>query len=158
MALSNKLSSASNRLHFRILAPLVPIVLLMVVLSGIVLTIGLRTVSHFVDEPILFDLQRGAREIYNLCDSEMQALLLHGSATLEVNEKVTRAMTLGKIDDYATQNEVRAIVYSAGELLLGERLATELNLDFAQIEKGRLLELSQAGKTYYAYQSSFELW
>lgn len=158
MAISNKISSASRSLHFRILAPLVPIVLLMVLLSGVVLTIGLKTVSHFVDERILFDLQRGSREIYNLCDSEMQEMLLTGSATLEIGEKVTRAMTLGKIDDYATQNEVQAIVYTEDAILLGERLAGELGLDLANIGKGRLLELQQGDETYYAYHSSFELW
>ncbi len=158
MEISNKISSASRSLHFRILAPLIPIIVLMVLLSSVVLTIGLKTISHFVDERILFDMQRGSREIYNLCDSEMQEMLLNGSATLEIGEKVTRAMTLGKIADYAMQNDVQAIVYTSNAVLLGESLVAQINLDLATIDKDRLLEIEHEGKTYYAYQSSFELW
>ena len=158
MALSKKISSASRRLHFRILAPLFPIVLLMVLLSGIVLSIGLKTVSHFVDERILLDLQRSAREIYNICDTEMQNMLLNSNSSLEISERVTRAMTLGKIQDYAQQNEVQAIVYTGDTILLGERMAAGLDLKLAEIEKGRLLELEHAGKHFYAYRSSFDLW
>lgn len=157
MALGPKSSSRFRSLHFRILAPLIPIVVLMVLLSGTVLTVGMRTVSHFVDERIQLDLQRSAREIYNMCDAEIQDLMLTGDVA-GVGLKVSMALTLGSIEEYAKQNNLQAIVYSGDSVLLGASLAEELGPLIKDIEKSRLLELRHDGRDLYAYQSSFELW
>lgn len=157
MALSKKIASQLKSLNFRILAPLIPIVVLMVILSGTVLTIGTKTVSHFVDDRILLDLQRSARDIYNLCDAEIQQLMLTGGAH-DVSEKVSKAHTLGRIEEYARQNNLQAIVYSPDGVLLGATLASQLGEIAKESERSRLLEFRHDGRDHYAYQSSFELW
>lgn len=158
MAIGKKLGLASRRLQFRILAPLIPIVLLMVLLSGIVLSIGLKTVSHFVNERILIDLQHSAREIYNFCDAEMQGMLLAGAGSLTVDQRISKALTLGKIDDYAKQNELQAIVYSGEHVLLGNELAAELRSLHSDARSDDLVEWHHQDKRYYVYHADFELW
>jgi uncharacterized protein YqhQ len=46
MAIDIERAKNHSRLHFRILASILPIVVLMVILAGAVFSLGLRTVSH----------------------------------------------------------------------------------------------------------------
>jgi diguanylate cyclase (GGDEF)-like protein len=85
-------------------------------------------------------------------------MLLARAGSLEVNQQISKALTLGKIDDYAKQNELQAVVYSGERVLLGKELAAELGPLYTDAETGELLEWRHQDKRYYVYHTDFELW
>src|SRR5262245_14691789 len=99
-------------LYFRILAPIVPIVILMALAGSVIFSLGLSTASHYANDRILDDLERNSRDIYSLCDTVLQGLLLDGYGDTDAIIKVRKGTTLGKIEDYAAQNDLQVVVYS----------------------------------------------
>lgn len=147
-------------LFFRILAPLIPIVILMALLGSAVFSLGLSTASHYAEERLEEDLGRNARELYNLCDSALQGLLLEGQADAAAVLRIRKGTTLGQIDEYAQQNNLQVLVHSGG--------ADRILLNHSRIDPARLIEATRgtdgireieaAGETYYARHFEFELW
>jgi diguanylate cyclase (GGDEF)-like protein len=152
-------SQVFSSLNFRILAPIVPIVILMLLLGSVVLSLGLNTATHYADERMREDLGRNAREIYNLCDSTVQALLLEGGAESDAATRIRKGMTLGKIEDYAAQNNLQVLVYNGkGNALLSRTLVDERKI-MASMASGRPIEeVKEGGMKYYARHFEFELW
>ena len=147
-------------LFFRILAPIVPIVILMAALCSAVFSLGLNTASHYADERIHEDLGRNARELYNLCDSALQNLLLEGNGDAAAMQRIRRGKTLGKIDEYAGHNNVQIVVYtgSTGETLLSHTTLDEKKIIAATRSNDEIQKIEEAGATYYARHFDFELW
>src|SRR5690606_4362528 len=85
-------TQVTRSLYFRILAPLVPIVILMALLGSVVFSLGLSTARHYADERVHEDIGRNAREIYNLCDMAMQESLLDGDLG---GVRIRKGRTLG---------------------------------------------------------------
>ena len=149
-----------SSLFFRILAPIVPIILLMAALGSVVFSLGLNTASHYAEERIQEDLGRNARELYNLCDSALQALLLEGHADATPVMRIRKGKTLGKIEEYAQQNNLQIMVFSTG--------TDNILLNRAEIEPGKIFAASRSsdeiteveddGAKYYARHFEFELW
>jgi hypothetical protein len=115
MAIGRKNPKAASRLHFRILASIVPIVVLMVILGGAVFALGLRTVSHYANERIQEDLERNSRDIYNVCDTALQSILLEGIDASSPATRLRKGNTLGKIEEYAQQHNLQVVVYGSDQ-------------------------------------------
>lgn len=149
-----------SSLYFRILAPLVPIVILMALLGSVVFSLGLSTAHHYADERIQEDIGRDARAIYNLCDSALQAMLLESDAGSPSALRIRKGRTLGKIEEYVQQNDLQLLVFSgsADNLLLNlSRLDPATVISAAQ--RGEQIEaLEEGGQTYYLRHFDFEPW
>ncbi|MGV3741405.1 MAG: EAL domain-containing protein [Burkholderiaceae bacterium] len=166
MALKNESSKRSSSLHFRILAPIVPIIILMVILGSAVFSVGLKTVSHNARVLISEDLERTAREIYNICDRALQALILDGYSDVESIAKVRQGNTLGKIEDYARQQKLQILVYEAAEkpqdrniLLQHTSIPVERIIQAVKADSGAsVTKIAHEGTDYYANRFEFELW
>ena len=140
-------------LFFRILAPLIPIVILMALL-------GLNTASHYAEERLEEDLGRNARELYNLCDSALQGLLLEGHADAAALLRIRKGTTLGQIEEYAQQNNLQVLVHAGGadRVLLNRSRMDPARLIEATRETAGIREIESGGETYYARHFEFELW
>lgn len=149
-----------SSLYFRILAPLVPIVILMALLGSAVFSLGLSTARHYADDRIREDLGRNARDIYNLCDTTLQSLLLDGDADAASILRIRKGRTLGKIEEYAQQNDLQILVYTRGAenvLLNLSRIDTATIM--ATVARGNEIEsIEDGGMTYYVRHLEFELW
>jgi diguanylate cyclase (GGDEF)-like protein len=151
-----------SRLHFRMLAPLVPIVLLMVTLGGVVFTLGLQTVRHYATERINEDLDRSARELYNLCDAALQNLLLEGVANVESAVTIRKGNTLGKLEEFARLHDFQILVYEGktGKVLLHDSIVPQqilLKAVLPENEQG-VTKIRYGEHDYYARHLDFELW
>lgn len=161
MAIKKLKANASRSLHFRILAPIIPIIVLMVILGGAVFSVGLKTVADNANVLIAEDLERTSKEIYNISDSALQAVMMDGYADVESVVKVRQGNTLGKIEDYARQQRLQIVVYdSTGKSVLEH---TNIPLDEINQAIGKQAELPiqkirYEKNDYYAYQFEFELW
>ncbi|MDQ9171949.1 EAL domain-containing protein [Oxalobacteraceae bacterium R-40] len=151
-----------SRLHFRMLAPLVPIVLLMVTLGGVVFTLGLQTVRHYATERINEDLDRSARELYNLCDAALQNLLLEGVANVESAVTIRKGNTLGKLEEFARLHDFQILVYEGktGKVLLHDSIVPQQVLLKAVLpeEEHGVTKIRYGEHDYYARHLDFELW
>jgi diguanylate cyclase (GGDEF)-like protein len=164
--MSSDTNSRSRSLHFRILAPIVPIIILMVILGSAVFSVGLKTVSHNARVLISDDLERTSREIYNICDRALQALILDGYADVESIAKVRQGNTLGKIEDYARQQKLQILVYendggeqSRNVLLQHTTIPAERIIQAVQKDSGAaVMKIAYGDTDYYANKFEFELW
>ena len=153
-------SQVTRSLYFRILAPLVPIVILMALLGSAVFSLGLSTARHYADERIQEDIGRDAREIYNLCDSALQSLLLEADASSASVLRIRKGRTLGKIEEYAQQQNLQLLVYTsdADDLLLNlSRLDPDTMIATAH-RGGEIEAVEQGEDTYYVRHFEFEPW
>jgi diguanylate cyclase (GGDEF)-like protein len=159
MKIPQKLLSS---LHFRILAPLIPIIALMAILGGAIFSLGLGTVSHYANARIEEDLDRASREIYNICDIALQNLLLDGLADDRLANTIRKGNTLGKIEEYARQHDLEILVYEGErkEVLLHQAsmLAGHLMQELEAARDGGVVPIAHADNEYYARESEFELW
>src|SRR5262245_40410055 len=117
MALTSTFRKLSSSLNFRILAPLFPVVIIMLLLGGAIFSLGLGTVSHHPNARISEDLERSARDVYSICDAALQSLVLDGHADVEGLSRVRKGNTLGKIEEYARQHNLEILVLENGNLL-----------------------------------------
>lgn len=149
-----------SSLFFRILAPIIPIVILMAMLGSAVFSLGLNTASHYADERIQEDLGRNARELYNICDSALQGLLLEGHADAAAVLRIRKGKTLGKIEEYAQLNNVQVLVYSGGvdNILLNHTQIAPGKIIAATQSRDEIKEIEDKDATYYARHFEFELW
>lgn len=153
-------SQVTRSLYFRILAPLVPIVILMALLGSAVFSLGLSTARHYADERIQEDIGRDAREIYNLCDSALQSLLLEADASTASVLRIRKGRTLGKIEEYAQQQNLQLLVYTsdADDLLLKlSRLDPDTMIATAH-RGGEIEAIEQGEDKYYVRHFEFEPW
>lgn len=92
-----------------------------------VFTLGLNTASHYANERVQEDLGRNSREIYDLCDSALQGLLLDGHGDNEAAIRILKEVTLGKVEEYASKNNLQVIVYKndASNILLSSTVIDE---------------------------------
>lgn len=162
MAIEAKISKIASSLNFRILASIIPIVILMVILGGTVFSVGLRTVSHYANERIQEDLERNSRELYNMCDSALQNLLLDVHTDGDSATRLRKGNTLGKIEDYARQHSLEVLVYEPDgkEILLKQSsLPSAALIAGAEQESEKpFVKIIYKNKDYYARQFDFELW
>ncbi|HTJ97267.1 MAG TPA: EAL domain-containing protein [Rhodocyclaceae bacterium] len=160
MEIKKRLPHLSSSLYFRILAPLVPIVILMALLGSVVFSIGLNTASHYGNERIQEDLGRNSREIYNLCDSALQNLLLEGRADDSGETRIRKGTTLGKIEEYAAQNNLQVLVYSgtADNVLLNRTQIEPGNVVAATHQDQEVKRIQKGDTIFYARHLEFELW
>ena len=152
-------SQVFSSLNFRILAPLIPIVILMVLLGSAVFSLGLSTARHYADERIREDLGRNAREIYNLCDTTLQSLLLDGEADSAAVLRIRKGRTLGKIEEYAQQNNLQILVYAGdGNILLNRARIDPRTIMVAARSGEEIEEIADGDTTYYVRHFEFEIW
>jgi diguanylate cyclase (GGDEF)-like protein len=146
-------------LHFRIVAPIIPIVILMVLLGGIVFSLGIRTVSHYANERVREDLGRNSRDVYSICDTALQNLLLNGNVEREAKTKIRKGVVLGKIDDYLQQHDLQALLYTDdGKILLRPGLLDQRAIITGTKDKNGMVLIRLNGNEYYAHRLEFELW
>lgn len=162
MAIEKNPTTLASSLYFRILAPVIPIIMLMVILGGTVFSFGLRTVSHYANERILDDLERSSRELYNICDTILQTLLLDGFADTEAEIRVRKGNVLGKIEEYAHAHSLQVLVLESkrNKILLQQTvLPPQKIIADAEAESDRpFVKISYEDVDYYAHQFNFELW
>lgn len=162
MAIDIKNHKIASSLHFRILASIIPIVVLMVILGGAVFSLGLRTVSHYANERVQEDLERNSRELYNICDMALQNLLLEGFSGAAAATRLRKGNTLGKIEEYARQHNLQVLVYAGDEkniLLQQTSLPPEkLIAGTEQVSEKPYAKIIHENNDYYARQFDFDLW
>lgn len=161
MEVKQKPPEVTRSLYFRILAPLVPIVILMVLLGSVVFSLGLSTARHYADERIREDIGRHAREIYNLCDVALQESLLEGDATAAASGlRIRKGRTLGKIEEYAQNNNLQLLVYthSAADMLLALSRLDASSVIAAARGGAEIEEIDAGEETYYLRHFEFEPW
>lgn len=115
MAVKKSALHLLSSLNFRILAPVLPVIGLMIALGGAVFSLGLGTVSHYANERITEDLERTSREIYNITDERLQRLLLDDSADSNLAEIVSKGNAICEIEEYAMLQDLQIIVYEEVE-------------------------------------------
>lgn len=162
MAIETKNPKIASSLHFRILASIIPIVILMVILGGTVFSVGLRTVSHYANERIQEDLERYSRELYNICDGVLQNLLLEGLSSADAEIRLRKGNTLGKIEEYARQHNLQVFVYALDEkqILLQQASlpAAKMIADVEKESENPFVKIIYDNNDYYARQFDFNLW
>jgi len=161
MAINIERAKKHSRLHFRILASILPIVVLMVILAGAVFSLGLRTVSHYANERIQDDLERNSRELYNICDSALQSLLVEGLADKTSEVRLRRGNTLGRMEEYARQHGLQILVYDSNHRALMQRgaLPTDELLAAGDSSGDKpFVKFAYRDGEYYVRQTDFDPW
>ncbi|SFU36790.1 ATP-binding response regulator [Pseudoduganella namucuonensis] len=138
-----------------------PVVAVMIFMGVGLYSFALRSVSDFANERIREDLERTSREVFSICDSALQALLVTGLSNNEVAGRIKRGKVLGEIEAYVQQNNLTAIVYTNGgknvlfsngsELVIRHVLSNEIN-------ETVVASISFDSKIYYVRRFQFELW
>lgn len=162
MALNNHFHKLSSSLHFRIIAPVIPIIVVIVFAGSAVFSLGLKTVKHYTDARIEEDLERYAHELYDICDLVLQQLLIEGAVNEPVATNLKKGHALGLIEDYAEKNNLQVVVYEGEEkkiLLDHASIAPQkIILDMEQGQHLSIVRMVHDKEAYYGRQADFELW
>lgn len=146
-----------NSLTFRIITPILSIVLL----SGLsVYLFVLSSVSDFADRHIKEELKNLSHNLYNICDQNLNELLRTGLSKDEKALRVSKGMTVGKIEDFMRENNLKG---SIKEDEKGIQLAVDISQGLSEIVektiKGHSITALEYGeKEYYANHIFFEPW
>ncbi len=148
-------------LAFRTITPVVAIVFLVGISFYIFV---LRSVSDFAGENIKETLKEMSYEIYNICDRSVNELLVSGEARDEKAVRIKKGLTLGAVEDYMRQNNLKGVIseYAAGErkrLLsvggLPSGFSRTIEKDYAE----HAVSLTKyAGEKYYSHYTVFAPW
>jgi len=146
----------THSLTFRIIAPAI----LLILVTGFVLYMFvLRYVSDFTDRHIKDSLMGISREIYNICDRNLNELLKTGLAGDEKGVRIKKGLTIGIIEEYLHQNKSKGIIIEKGNELLACCLSPELSKAVIKIAKDNTFaNMEHDGTKYYIYQMHFEPW
>jgi diguanylate cyclase (GGDEF)-like protein len=162
MAIKKSIHTFGNSLHFRIVAPIIPIILLMILAGAAIFSLGVKTVQHYTNARIEEDLERYSRELYDICDSALQNLLLENTDDMDVAANIKKGYTVGKIEDYAKQNNLQIILYEGHEkkILLHRSLPPpqKILLDVEGAQSLSVIHMVHDKHDYYGRQIDFELW
>ena len=151
------LTKITNSLAFRILIPTFVITFL----AGLVLYIFiLRSISDFANIHIKEDFSDMSITVYNMCDESLTDLLLKGISADEKSIRFNKALTIGMIEDYMEQNELKGAVIENGKeiLKIGNFTSEFLQVRDKEMKDHTVSALKYAGNVYYETHSHFEPW
>ena len=120
----------------------------------------LRSVSGFADEHIKGNISDMSRDIYNICDKNLNDLLMKGLSGDEKSVRFRKGMTIGMIEDYMKQNGLKGVIIeNEKEILRIANLPPEfLQMIEKDVKEHTVSLLQYAGEKYYATHSHFEPW
>lgn len=146
----------THSLTFRIIAPAISLILV----TGFVLYMFvLRYVSYFTDQHIKDSLMVISREIYNICDRNLNKLLKTGLAGDEKTVRIKKGLIIGAIEDYLQQNKSKGIIDEKGNELLTCCVSPELSEAIRKNAKDSIVSVVEHdGTKYYIHQMHFEPW
>ena len=146
-----------NKLTLRMIAPVVLVVCAVGV--GFYFFV-LRTLSDYAEKEMRASLARTAKEIYDICDGNFTTLLQSGQLGDDKMVRISRALTLGSIEDYAKRHDLRLILRERKqEVLLRVRIDDALSADIAKIHKnGPAWHWRIGSEVYYFHHFDFKPW
>jgi signal transduction histidine kinase len=146
----------TQSLAFRIIAPAI----LLILLAGLVFYVFvLSYVSDFTAQHINDSIMEISREIYNICDRNLNELLKAGLAGDEKSIRIEKGLTIGDIEDFLRQNNAKGIIDEKGNELLASFLSPELSKVIRKNAKDNIVSTAEYdGVKYYIYQTQFEPW
>jgi hypothetical protein len=150
------LKHITKSLAFRIIAPAI----LLILLAGLVFYVFvLSYVSDFTAQHINDSIMEISREIYNICDRNLNELLKAGLAGDEKSIRIEKGLTIGDIEDFLRQNNAKGIIDEKGNELLASFLSPELSKVIRKNAKDNIVSTAEYdGVKYYIYQTQFEPW
>lgn len=153
-----KNSHTTDRLAFRMLFPVVVILLLL----GVGLyTFVLRSVSGFERNIIEEDLEWISRGIFNILDEEYYRLLVSGNAADKPFVLIAKGQALGRLEDFIRQRNARAFVSQEGkeDALMSHGISLEIAGKIARAgPQNKIYYIDHQGEKFYAYHFQFEPW
>jgi signal transduction histidine kinase len=143
-------------LGFRVM---IPLFIVMILLGISVYSIVFKTVSDFADQRFQEDLERSTRDVYGICDTALQGLLISGSVGNAGLVRIRKGKTLGEIESYVQKNQLMALVYSNHDILFDSGLPADVADMLVNTAFGNTAQLMPvADKRYYVRHFQFELW
>lgn len=146
-----------NSLLFRIITSVIVILLL----AGLSLYLFvLRPVSDFVDMNIKENVLEKSREIYNICDRSLNKLLKTGSLNDEKAVRIEKGLTVGMIEDFMRQNNLKGSIKEDGNkaLLTGDFPSGLLEIAEKTVKYHEVSSLGYREKKYYVTHTHFSPW
>jgi len=146
-----------DSLAFRIITLLSVVVLL----AGLGLYLfTLRSVSEFADINIKDNILALSREIYNISDDSMTALIKTGQLRDEKALRINKAFAVGLIEDYMKENNLKGFILEGkNEILSAGGLSPELSdMIEEKIREYTVSRLEFNGTLYYVTHAHFDPW
>ncbi len=152
--------SVLNKLSFQLAAPILAVTMLLWLVLYFFVAAAIK---EFARERAEEDLRSISREVLNICNSRFDEFVKGGDEADRVGLRVTKALTMGELEDLFLEFNVDGIIYgdrAAGRrVLLETKMAKKAHLN----ETGKLqrheLQTVQAGNTaFFAYPFVFQPW
>ncbi len=120
----------------------------------------LRSVSDFADERIKETLENNASEIYDICDEHFTELMQAGKAADRKAGVITKALTIGDIEEYAQRNRIGCrLIENEKKTMLQLQIDADLMAYIVQKHsKGIASTIQFEGKRYYFQHLNFKPW
>ncbi len=153
----SSLRRTMSSLSVRIILPLIVIILL--IGAGLYFFV-LRSVSDFADGQIKEGFSNMALDVYRISDRSLNELLQSGRSADEKAVIITKGLTIGQIEDYMRQSNLRGFITEGGRRVFStggypDGLASKA-LDAGK--ESEVFTLWHEGKKYYVYLLPFPPW
>jgi two-component system cell cycle sensor histidine kinase/response regulator CckA len=147
----------SRRLVFRTTLPLIVVILVMAVSLYV---FNLRLISSFARGQIEVSLESLSHEIYQICDRNFNQLLEEGLLEDSKSVRISKANTLGLIEDFLRNNHLNGQILDQNDApLFPVTIPPKLLIQsFSQQQPSGISEILYGYKDYFLTRTRFKPW
>lgn len=138
-----------------------PILLPILAFGTILHFFVLDTLDDFAKEEIQNDLEFNSRRVYAICNFNFNDLLLSGMADDPDELTITRALTLGQVEDFFIEENLQGYIYDQSEnrVILKTRLPETINNRLHKLPESNVSELLSTDQDkFYISLNNFQPW
>lgn len=139
----------------------IPVITVTLTLGTFLYSFVLTTISDFAKTDIENDLKSISHRIYNICNTNYDSMLQTGPADDLTSRIITKAVTLGQLEDFYRQENIKGVIFDAIEKKFV--VTTSLPCTPKQVLKnsdqpGKVVTLNKEAKDHFAFQFDFSPW
>lgn len=151
-----KYSDITNRLSFRIIAP----VFLLILVAGFSLYgFFYYVASDFINRSIATNIHERASEIYIIADRSLDELIKSGLSDNERAVRVKKALTVSIIENALQQHNLKGVVIEKDNtVFLADELSSKIIAAADTLKENDVLYIKYKDNMYYLYLFEFEPW
>ncbi len=137
----------------------ITIFLIFIIFTATIYFLVMDIIKDFLTHEIEKSLRDITEEVYLICDKNLDKLVERGLYEDEKSIRITKAYTIGEIENFVRQRELQTVILQGSfPVLRLDNLTDSLIKKIQEIKLGGAVKIQSDGDIYYGYRIDFEPW